>query len=138
MMTDLTFRIAGRAGQGLQSISTTLGRLLTRAGYHVFVNQDLMSRIRGGNNYSSIRVSDTPVSAPAESVNVLIALDEGSLNLHLPNLVPGGVAMFDADDLGAVTLPAGSSAVLFPGADDPARQERRQESGDAQRRRARC
>lgn len=114
MVTDLTFRIAGQAGQGMQSISTTLGRLLTRAGYYVFVNQDLMSRIRGGQNSSSIRVADAPVSAPAETVNVLLALDEQSLSLHLPSLVPGGVAMFDADDSGSVSLPAGSSAVFFP------------------------
>jgi len=114
MVTDLTFRIAGQAGQGMQSISTTLGRLLTRAGYHVFVNQDLMSRIRGGHNFSSIRVSDTPVSAPAELTNVLIALDEQSLSLQLPGLVPGGVALFDGEDPSAATLPAGSGAVLFP------------------------
>ena len=113
-MTDLTFRIAGQAGQGLQSISTTLGRLLARAGYHVFANQDLMSRIRGGQNASSIRVADAPVSAPSESVNVLIALDEHSLGLHVPSLVPGGVAMFDADDSDSVPLPDGSNAVLFP------------------------
>ena len=57
-MTDLTFRVAGKAGQGIQAISTTLGRLMARAGYHVLVSQDLMSRIRGGHNFSSIRVSD--------------------------------------------------------------------------------
>jgi 2-oxoglutarate ferredoxin oxidoreductase subunit alpha len=113
-MVDLSFTIAGQAGQGMQSISTTLGRLVARAGYHVFVYQDLMSRIRGGRNFSSIRVSDAPVSAPAELTNVLIALDEQSLSLQLPSLVPGGVAMFDADEPGTVTLPASSSAALFP------------------------
>lgn len=97
-MIDLTFMIAGQAGQGMQSISSTLGRMFARAGLHVFASQDLMSRIRGGHNFSSIRVSDRPVSAPSDKVNLLIALDEPSRDKHLADMVPGGVVIFDGED----------------------------------------
>jgi len=96
-MIDLTFRIAGQAGQGMQSISSTLGRMFARAGLHVFTSHDLMSRIRGGHNFSSIRVCDLPVTAPSGRVNLLIALDESSLSPHLAEMVPAGVAIFDAE-----------------------------------------
>jgi 2-oxoglutarate ferredoxin oxidoreductase subunit alpha len=96
-MIDLTFTIAGQAGQGMQSISSTLGRMFARAGLHVFASQDLMSRIRGGHNFSSIRASDLPVSAPSNKVNLLIALDEPSVNRHLTDMVPGGVVIFDGE-----------------------------------------
>lgn len=112
-MLDITFKIAGQAGQGMQSIAYVLGKLLTRTGYHVFINQDIMSRIRGGHNFTAIRISGEPVLAPAEKVNLLIALDEPSLELHKDELVEGGVAIYDAEQ---DPLPAGARAdiVLFP------------------------
>jgi len=92
---DLSFKIAGQAGQGMQAISFTLGKLLTRVGYYVFVNQDVMSRIRGGHNFAQIRISDSPVFSPKDEINVLIALDDSSLDLHKDELVDGGVAIYD-------------------------------------------
>jgi 2-oxoglutarate ferredoxin oxidoreductase subunit alpha len=96
-MLDLTFKVAGQAGQGMQSISFALGKLFTRAGYHVFINQDVMSRIRGGHNFAQIRIRDTPVHGPSDKVNLLIALDDLSLNRHETELVPDGVAIFDSE-----------------------------------------
>ncbi len=97
MSVDVTFKIGGEAGQGMQSISYIMGKLFTRAGYHVFVNQDIMSRIRGGHNSSQIRIRHQPVCAPSESVNVLIALDRESLNMHMGELIEGGVMIFDGE-----------------------------------------
>ncbi len=96
-MIDLTFTIAGQAGQGIQSISSTLTRMFARTGYHVFASQDVMSRIRGGHNFSAIRVSDQPVSSPSDKVNLLVALDEPSVNRHVADMVPGGVVIFDGE-----------------------------------------
>lgn len=45
-MIDLTIKIAGAAGQGMQTISAILARSLVRQGYRVHCYQDLMSRIR--------------------------------------------------------------------------------------------
>jgi 2-oxoglutarate ferredoxin oxidoreductase subunit alpha len=96
MATDVTFRIAGQAGQGMQVISSTFGRMFTRGGYHVFVNQDVMSRIRGGQNFSDVRVSDQPVLCPRAQANILIALDPAAAGPHLARMVPHGVVVTDA------------------------------------------
>ncbi|MBF0484854.1 MAG: 2-oxoacid:acceptor oxidoreductase family protein [Candidatus Omnitrophica bacterium] len=49
-MQELTIKICGEAGQGMQTIGMALCKLYKKSGYHVFANQDYMSRIRGGNN----------------------------------------------------------------------------------------
>jgi 2-oxoglutarate ferredoxin oxidoreductase subunit alpha len=94
-MIDLTIKIAGAAGQGMQTISAILARSLTRQGYYIHCYQDLMSRIRGGHNASALRIADHPVGSLAEKANILIALNPESIELHAGELVEGGVVVYD-------------------------------------------
>lgn len=113
-MTDLTFMFAGAAGQGMQSMSYTLGKLFSRAGYHVFIDQDLMSRIRGGQNFARMRITDVPLHGPADQVNLLVALDQLSLQANEPALVEGGVAIYDASAEDDSPEPTPEHSVRFP------------------------
>lgn len=94
-MIDLSIIVAGAAGQGMQTISAILAKALTRQGYYVHCTHDLMSRIRGGHNFTAVRVSDRPVGSPAERANILVALDRESVDLHRGELVDGGVVIHD-------------------------------------------
>lgn len=96
MSVDVTFRIGGQAGQGLQTISALLGRMLVRGGYYVFTCHDVMSRIRGGHNFTDVRVSDRPVLTQRERCNMLVALDEQTIAEHREQLTDGGVIVADA------------------------------------------
>ena len=78
---DISIRIGGEAGQGIQSISSIIARTFVRYDYYVFVNQDFASRIRGGHNFDQVRISNTPVKAAADKVQILIALDNETLSL---------------------------------------------------------
>jgi 2-oxoglutarate ferredoxin oxidoreductase subunit alpha len=90
-VTDVTLTIAGQAGQGIDTASELLARALVRSGYYTFSYPNLMSRIRGGHNFISVRVSDRQVySAPAK-FNALLALDELSVNEHRGDMVEDGV-----------------------------------------------
>ena len=60
---DISIRIGGEAGQGIQSVSSIIAKTFVRHDYYVFINQDFASRIRGGHNFDQIRISDTPVRA---------------------------------------------------------------------------
>lgn len=106
-MIDITITIAGAAGQGMQTISYTLAKALTRQGYYVHCYQDLMSRIRGGHNAAILRISDRPVGSLSEKSNILIALNRESIDSHSPQLVEGGVVLYD-DKISA----AGASTAL--------------------------
>ena len=100
MAVDVTIRVGGQAGQGMQSISFILGKIFTRHGYYVFITQDVESRIRGGHNFNQVRIKDIPVEAISDKVHLLIALDKGTIEQDLPELVEGGVMIFDGAKTG--------------------------------------
>jgi len=112
-VNELDLIVAGRAGQGLQVISRTLARMLVRAGYHVFVSQDVMSRIRGGHNFARIRVSTEPVAADGDRAQILVALDPALVERHIPDLTDDAVVVTEA----AGDLPEGLNTVRLPLAD---------------------
>lgn len=92
---EYTIRIGGEAGQGLQLIGGLLAKFLSRQGYEVFTHQDYMSRIRGGHNYYQIRFSDHPVGASRDRVDILVALDLTTIELHRGSLAAGGLILHD-------------------------------------------
>ena len=96
---DYSIKIGGEAGQGIQTIGDALGRVFSRAGYHVFTNQDYESRIRGGHNIYQIRLSDRPVMAPKDAIDIVVALDKDSIRLHEQELTSRGRIIYDADSL---------------------------------------
>ncbi len=90
-MTVLNLIVAGEAGQGLATIGEILTRTLVRHGMYVCVNQDYQSRIRGGHNTFAVRVSDSDVQAPAETFDVIVALNQESVDLHKDSMAGNGV-----------------------------------------------
>jgi len=97
---DITLRIGGEAGQGLQFIGSALGKIFSRNGLHVFTHQDYMSRIRGGHNFYQIRVADTAVYASKKKIDILLALDETTIQKHKADLSPNGLIIYDAKMIG--------------------------------------
>lgn len=73
---DISIVLAGEAGQGIQTIEQLLTRILKLAGFHIHATKEYMSRVRGGTNSTSIRVSSRPVQAPLRRIDLLIPLDE--------------------------------------------------------------
>ncbi|WP_287584621.1 2-oxoacid:acceptor oxidoreductase subunit alpha [Candidatus Borrarchaeum sp.] len=92
---DLNFRVGGAAGQGVQSIGGILSKTFARGGYHIFTHQDYESRIRGGHSFFHLRLSDKPVYTAPNEVNVLIALDDRTIEIHQDVMVPNSVIICD-------------------------------------------
>lgn len=90
--------IGGSAGQGLVTIGQLMTKALIRTGYHILVNQDYMSRIRGGHNTYSIRLSPEKIYAPAEEIDILVALDAETIDQHRGELAENSVVIA-ADDI---------------------------------------
>jgi len=91
--------VGGEAGQGVQSVGFILAKAFARGGYHVFADQDYESRIRGGHNFFRVRVSDSEVGTISEKLDILLALNRETIELHQGELVRGGVAVFDGDKI---------------------------------------
>uniref|UniRef100_A0A7C4CCG5 2-oxoacid:acceptor oxidoreductase subunit alpha n=1 Tax=candidate division WOR-3 bacterium TaxID=2052148 RepID=A0A7C4CCG5_UNCW3 len=96
IVTDVTVVVAGEAGLGVQSAGTVLTRQLVRQGYHVFAYPNVMSRIRGGHNFTSIRVSERPKAGIRTQANVVLALDEQAAQERKADLIEGGVLVYDS------------------------------------------
>jgi 2-oxoglutarate ferredoxin oxidoreductase subunit alpha len=100
MNGDVSIRIGGKAGQGMQAVSGTLGKIFARRGCHVFIHQDFESRIRGGHNFAQVRIRTVPVRAPGDRVNLLVALDRETIDKDLPALGEEGVLVYDGEKSG--------------------------------------
>jgi 2-oxoglutarate ferredoxin oxidoreductase subunit alpha len=97
---DISIRIGGEAGQGIQSVSSIIARTFVRHDFYVFVNQDFASRIRGGHNFDQVRISNKPVQAADDKVHILIALDEETTRQDIDCLTDNGYLLFDGDAIG--------------------------------------
>jgi 2-oxoglutarate ferredoxin oxidoreductase subunit alpha len=96
MINQMTIRIGGAAGDGVESSGAGFCKALSRAGLHVFGLPDYYSRIRGGHNFFSIRISDQPLYSHHEPVNLLLALTAETVPRHRDKMVPGGAVVYDA------------------------------------------
>lgn len=99
-MLDLNILVGGEAGQGIQTIGYVLGKALIGCGQHVFADQDYESRIRGGHNFFRIRASDRAVRAQTEKVDILVAMDRRTVDLHKNEVKENGVIIADMQALG--------------------------------------
>jgi 2-oxoglutarate ferredoxin oxidoreductase subunit alpha len=79
---DVSIVLCGQAGMGIQTVESILTRMLKLAGYNVFATKEYMSRVRGGNNSTQIRVSSGPVSAFVSRIDLLVPLNKGAVR-HL-------------------------------------------------------
>jgi 2-oxoglutarate ferredoxin oxidoreductase subunit alpha len=96
---SLSFLAGGFAGQGVKTVGDALGRICSRAGLHVFINQEYPSNIKGEHNYSHVMVSENEVRSQVGPIDVLLALDKKSVFLHQDEIAPGGALMYDSEGL---------------------------------------
>lgn len=92
---ELKIVIGGEAGQGIQTISVIMSKFFLRSGYYVFTEQSYQSRIRGGHNFTQVRVSTEPILSPDDGIDILMALNEDTINLHKGEVSPNGIIIYD-------------------------------------------
>jgi len=99
MVDDLNFDkevsiiIAGEAGQGIDSVTDIISKVFKENGFNVFYTLEYMSRIKGGCNSSSVRISDSKVSAYRERADFVFALSKDSVN-HLQKRISENTFLF--------------------------------------------
>ena len=96
-MKDATYNIliGGEAGQGLITVGQILSKILVRSGYTIVVTQSYQSRIRGGHNTFAIRVGIDEITAPKQSIDLLIAFDSDTVSLHQEDIHADGLIVLD-------------------------------------------
>lgn len=92
---DISITIAGEAGQGIDTITSLITKVLKQSEYNVCSCKEFMSRIRGGTNSSQIRISSRPVAAYVKKIDFLFALSHNSIQHLEQNISNKTVILYD-------------------------------------------
>jgi 2-oxoglutarate/2-oxoacid ferredoxin oxidoreductase subunit alpha len=88
--------IGGEAGQGIDTTSFILEKFFKKSGYYVFTTKDFMSRVRGGHNFSLLRFGNEIITSHSNKVDVIIALNDETIELHSNKLKDNGFILCDS------------------------------------------
>lgn len=111
MISQLSWKIGGQQGEGVESTDRIFSTALNRLGYYLYGYRHFSSRIKGGHTNNKIRISTHPIRAISDDLDILVAFDQESIDLNAKELRPGGVVVADAKF--SPTLPEGVQARLF-------------------------
>ena len=95
-MADLSVLTGGRAGDGINSAGLLVSHLFNRMGYFTYMYFDYPSLIKGGHNFTITRAADIPVGACREKVDVVLALNQDTIDLHRDLIHDRTVVIFDS------------------------------------------
>lgn len=88
--------IGGAAGEGIDTTTAILEKMLKRCGYNVFTTRDFMSRVRGGHNFSLMRFGTEQVYSHSDYLDGIVALDEETISVHEGQLKENGFILCDS------------------------------------------
>ncbi len=89
----LNILFGGEAGQGVNILADISGEALVKQGYYVFSSRDYQSLIRGGHNFNVLTFSDKPVYSNDSKIDILVALDENTKEIHKKDLIKNGIIL---------------------------------------------
>lgn len=112
MISQLSLKIGGQQGEGVESTDKIFSTALNRLGYYLYGYRHFSSRIKGGHTNNKIRISTTPIRAISDDLDILVAFDQESIDLNVRELRPGGVVVADAKF--DPKVPDGLPVRLFP------------------------
>ncbi len=89
-------QFGGEAGFGVMSAGTMVAKAAGRHGLWAFVANEYPSLIKGGLNTCLVRLSDRPLTAYEEGLDLLGALSQPALEQNGARLKPGATLLYDA------------------------------------------
>ncbi|HVN81690.1 MAG TPA: 2-oxoacid:acceptor oxidoreductase subunit alpha [Terriglobia bacterium] len=96
---DFALGIGGAAGQGIATPGDTLARIFVRRGLHLDTYNAYQSIIRGGHIFLTVRVSDQKVYSHGDKLDLLLCLNQDTMNRHLKLMGQGGRVVFNGDTI---------------------------------------
>jgi 2-oxoglutarate ferredoxin oxidoreductase subunit alpha len=96
MINQLSWKVGGQQGEGIESTGEIFAIALNRLGYYLYGYRHFSSRIKGGHTNNKIRVSTTEVRSISDDLDVLVAFDQETIDLNYKELHTKGVILADA------------------------------------------
>lgn len=111
MISQLSWKVGGQQGEGIESTGEIFSIALNRLGYYLYGYRHFSSRIKGGHTNNKIRVSTTQVRSVADDLDILVAFDQETIDFNFHELRDGGIVLADAKF--NPTIPEGSNVTLY-------------------------
>ncbi|MCC4722015.1 2-oxoacid:acceptor oxidoreductase subunit alpha [Salinicoccus sp. RF5] len=96
MNEQLSWKVGGQQGEGIESTGEIFSTTLNRMGYHLYSYRHFSSRIKGGHTNNNVRISTKEVRAVSDNINILVAFDQQTIDLNSHELVEGGIILADS------------------------------------------
>ncbi len=111
---DLALSIGGAAGQGIATPGNILARIIVRRGLHLQAYNAYQSIIRGGHIFLTLRVSDRPIHNHGDRIDLLVCLNQDTMNRHLGVMGTGARVIFNSDTITPGDAPDGVHLCPMP------------------------
>ena len=96
---DFVLAIGGEAGQGIATPGDILARIFIRRGLHLYTYNAYQSIIRGGHIFLIMRVSDQEVGNQGDKLDLLLCLNQDTMDRHLRLMGPGSTVIYNGDTI---------------------------------------
>ena len=96
---DLAMGIGGEAGQGIATPGDILARIFVRRGLHLYTYNAYQSIIRGGHIFLTVRVSDQEIYSHGDKLDLLLCLNQDTMDRHLNLMGPGSRVIYNGDSI---------------------------------------
>ncbi|WP_433749940.1 2-oxoacid:acceptor oxidoreductase subunit alpha [Falsibacillus pallidus] len=96
MIQQLSWKVGGQQGEGIESTGEIFSIALNRLGYYLYGYRHFSSRIKGGHTNNKIRVSTKQVRAIADDLDILVAFDQETIDVNYKELHSKGIIIADA------------------------------------------
>lgn len=93
-----TWKIGGEAGFGIKAAGQVFAKAMMRAGYEAFDYSEFPSLIRGGHNTYQITISNDYARSASSAVDLLVALNKETIDLHMVELTEGAALIYDGEE----------------------------------------
>src|SRR3989454_7601765 len=99
MKQTFAIGIGGAAGQGVATPGDIFAKIFSRRGLHLNAYNAYQSIIRGGHTFLTIRAGPEKVTNMGDCIDLLIPLNQDSMNRHLGLLSAGSACIYNADTI---------------------------------------
>ncbi|MGN4126109.1 2-oxoacid:acceptor oxidoreductase subunit alpha [Lysinibacillus sphaericus] len=96
MLHQLSWKVGGQQGEGIESTGEIFSMAMNRLGYYLYGYRHFSSRIKGGHTNNKITVRPTEVRSIADDLDILVAFDQETIDVNYKELTENGVILADA------------------------------------------
>ena len=96
MLHQLSWKVGGQQGEGIESTGEIFATAMNRLGYHLYGYRHFSSRIKGGHTNNKITVRPEEVRFIADDLDILVAFDQETIDVNYKELTESSIILADA------------------------------------------